>query len=1186
MQIEKKFYNERHQPYYICAPGYTRVSNGVRAMHLLCHYLNKLGEEAYVFSPETDPKLRTPYLTQDIVDRHKASGRSPIVVYPEVVHGNPLNGKAVARYILNHPGLLGGPKDYDPSDLLVFWHQDYVDYAKYPDPSFIFIPSIDTAIFNNDDNPHDDSRHRVLVYPGRYKHAERDFPALFQNTDVITYEWPQSHEELAALLRQGKVLYTFANSAIISEALLCGCPVVVMETVFSKKPEERAGLALGLALPGVTFEDTPQAIAAAHGKVVDYQQVYHQYQLELLQQLEGFIAASQKMPQGGPNEIVFPSLKPAQASPEQARYDAWIARNELRPWQAEIHAERMVRSWGSQPRFIVLMPLTADRQQEALKSIGSMGQQLYKHWQLIFIADFDWPHAAFQGSDVLGWLRIDDARDPSQLTQAFAAVIGALPCDWITVLPAGAELAVNALLSLGDHASLHPEWQAIYSDCDELGADGKRCRPVFKPDFNLDLQRGADYISPSVWFRREALQETGAFAEAPAADGCDALWRLHDAYGGRVIGHIADMLVHLPAAAAEPADAAAARERALAAHLERQGGAAVIQPGAAVGSFHIRYLAAGQCKVSVIIADAGDGVSLSSSIDAVLAADWEQVCEILAVTPAAAELPAAARRVACASELSLAGRYQLGAEAASGDYLLFLDSRVEVGRSDWLPDLLGLASRQGVGAAAPRLLRADGKTVWRGPLLLGADAGAASVFDGADAAAPGDLGRQLIEHNPGAVPLDCLLMSRALYEEIGGLDASLEDADSAAVDLCLKIRAADKLLVWTPFVSALRQPDAAPLAARLDEEALSRRWYGWLRHDAAYNRHLSLDSRQAFQVENVYSAEWDPDFYERARVLMLPGTSPAGAARLRAPLLRLMDDGKLLATMLPAGQRLPSAGELERLAPDVLVQAARFEPGFLDWLRLSRRSRPDMLSILVLDDLDAGGAVSDRYARTMLRALAREADRIIVPTEALRALAGAFCEDVRLVPEALDEARWEGLISLRGMGKKPRVAWSGTEAEVEDLMLLTGIILATGGEIDWIVFGHCPDALHPYLAEYHPFDLASEDYPRKLASLGIDLAVMPKHADGRREAAGRRRLLEYGALGIPVACSALDDWPGLAQAPVARADNEAAAWSQVLLERARDLERAGREGERLKAWVKENCMLGPHLPSWLEALGR
>ncbi|WP_434632940.1 hypothetical protein [Chromobacterium sp. CV08] len=1182
MQIEKKFYNENHQPYYICAPGYARVSNGIRAMHLLCHYLNKLGEEAYVFSPETNPALRTPYLTQDIVDRHKASKRSPIVVYPEVVHGNPLNGEAVVRYILNHPGLLGGPKDYPASDMLVFWQHDYVDFSKYPDPSYIFIPSIDTAIFNNDDNPDDGKRHRKLIYPGRYTRAQQDFPELFDDATVITYDWPESHEALAALLREGKVLYTFANSAIISEALLCGCPVVIKETQFTRKPEERAGDMKALALPGVTFEDAPDAIAAALAKTRDYQQVYHQYQLELLQQLEHFIAASQKLPQSGPNEIVFPSLRPPEApvDPAQQAYDAWTVRHELKPFHAQIHAERMVRGWGGQPHFIILMPLSADDQQLAVKSINALTQQLYKQWQLIFVADFDAPSEALLGSDTLGWLRIDDARDPAQLTQAYAAVLGALPCDWIGILPAGAELEGHALLSLGDYAALHPEWLAIYSDCDTLGADGKRSRPAFKPDFNLDLLRGADYIGPAVWFKRDALQEAGAFAEAPGADRYDAVWRLHDAYGAGVIGHIADVLAHLPDGA--PPQDEAALGQALAAHLARQRCAAEIEPGQAVGSRRVRYPAAAGAKVSVVVADADDGACLAPCIAALLAGGADAVAEILAVAPADAELPAGARLLRCEPELGLAGRLQLGAEAAGGDYLLLLDSRIEIIGTDWLPTLLGLASRAEVGAVAPRLLRPDGKAIWRGPLLLGADDGAGSVFDDADASAPGHLGRQLVEHNPGAVLLDCLLLSRERYRQVGGIDAGLDGPLSAAVDLSLKLRAAGGLLVWTPFASALRHRGAAADdAAGFDDRALYPRWYGELSRDAAHNRHLSLDSRRAFEIENVFSAEWDGSFHERTRILALPAAS--GVGRLQAPLARLIEDGQCLGTLLPSGERLPGTGEFERLAPDVLVQAARFDPAFLAWLRRHRQRRPDILSVLMLDALDAVDGPA--YATAQLRAMAREVDRIVVPTEPLRELVATFAADVRLVPDALDDARWNDLTALRRIGKKPRVGWVGSREEAGDLLLLSGLILATADEIEWVVLGDCPEAIRPYLEEYHPFDLDGERYPIKLASLCLDLAVMPKVVHFGNQTASPLRLFEYGAIGVPVICTALDAVRG-AQAPVALVDNDMASWGQALRARTGDLDAAGREGDALRAWVRENCMLSQRLPLWQQVFGR
>ncbi|UTH76708.1 hypothetical protein [Chromobacterium sp. IIBBL 290-4] len=1180
MQIEKKFYNEKHRPYYICAPGFTRVSNGVRAMHLLCHYLNKLGEEAYVFSPETDPKLRTPYLTQDIVDRHKETQRSPIVVYPEVVHGNPLNAAAVVRYILNHPGLLGGPKDYPESDMLVFWHQDYVDAAKYADPSFIFIPSIDTGIFNNDDNAHDEKRDKVLVYPGRYKQAQRDYPELFRDSIVITYDWPQSHEELAALLRQGKVLYTFANSAIISEALLCGCPVVIKETVYSKKPEERAGVALGLALPGATFVDTPDGIAEAHGKTADYQQVYHQYQLELLAQLESFIEKSQLLPKGVASDVVFPSFKPqvVERSPEEIRYEGWQQGHALNAADAQLHAERMARTWTGQPRFIIMMPLTAERLADAINTVNAVSQQLYKQWQLIFVADFDEPSAAFQNSEVLGWLRIDDANDPAQLTQAYAAVLGALPCDWMAILPPGAELAGNALLSVADYAALHPEWQVIYSDSDTMREGGQCADPVFRPDFNLDWLRGSDYIGRSAWFRRDALQEAGAFSGA-GADGFDALLRIHDRCGAGAVGHIADILLHLPPCVQRGEEAA--QERALAEHLAREGGQGRVASGLLGGVRRIHYPAPQAARLSIIVSDEGESFDLFACIDA-LSNGWDGVdAEILAVS-ARETIPADAARVACEQEATRRERYALGAAAAQGDFLLFLDSRVELAQPDAVATLLSLAARPQVGAVAPRLLRPDGKTIWRGPILLGADEGAATLFDGCDAQAPGHLRRQQVEHSPGAVLLDCLLIARSVYQQIGGVDAAWPDELSAAADFSLKLRAAGLPPLWTPFASAVRHGGNDELG---DAAALPLRWQGRLGHDGSYNRHLSLDSRQAFQIDDAFPAGWDGAFHERNRVLALPGASEAGAARMSAPLRKLAEESQCQLTMASAGQRLPREGEFERLAPNTVLMTARFEPEQLDRLRGLKQSRPDLLSVLLVDGMESGADMSPRYGMAYLQALAREADRIIVPTETLRQQLGGLAADVRLIPSALDEACWEGVISLRRTGSRPRLGWVGTAVEAEDLLLLSGVMLATVAEVDWIVLGECPEVIKPYLAECHAYDLDSEGFPRKLASLGLDLAVLPKVEEGGDETARTLRMLQFGILGIPVIATAMGELRA-GEAPITRVSRDLADWGQAVLHFARDPEAAAQAGDALSGWVRANRLLSQHLPSWLRAISR
>ena len=140
-------------PYYIVTPRYIRTSAGVKALHLLCHSLNRVGQEAHlviypawVNSDVVNPGLLTPLLTMAAIDRHKASGVSPIVVYPETVRGNPLGVGTIVRYLLNFPGLLGGEKAYPAQDM-VFGYSRTLAAAGGAPEQVLFIPASDATIF-------------------------------------------------------------------------------------------------------------------------------------------------------------------------------------------------------------------------------------------------------------------------------------------------------------------------------------------------------------------------------------------------------------------------------------------------------------------------------------------------------------------------------------------------------------------------------------------------------------------------------------------------------------------------------------------------------------------------------------------------------------------------------------------------------------------------------------------------------------------------------------------------------------------------------------------------------------------------------------------------------------------------------------------------------------------------------
>lgn len=82
------------RPYYIVAPAYRHNSAGIRVMHMLCHLLNRCGQDAYLYSSTTNPMWHTPLLTNELRQQHEQAGRQPIVVYPEVVSGTrPTHGR-------------------------------------------------------------------------------------------------------------------------------------------------------------------------------------------------------------------------------------------------------------------------------------------------------------------------------------------------------------------------------------------------------------------------------------------------------------------------------------------------------------------------------------------------------------------------------------------------------------------------------------------------------------------------------------------------------------------------------------------------------------------------------------------------------------------------------------------------------------------------------------------------------------------------------------------------------------------------------------------------------------------------------------------------------------------------------------------------------------------------------------
>ena len=229
-----------YNKYLIWAPGYRRTSAGIVVLHKLCHLLSEKGLTAYVTgkpNSEWNEKYADPKKIKELVSE------DAIVVYPEVVSGNPFFARFVVRYILNKPGLLGGTKRYSKHELLfAYFYMLGKNLGKKIE--VLEISYLDLELFNDDS---DHKRAGIVFYVGKGSQTSRIRET--ESATEITREYPPTHEELAELFKKSELFYSYDNcTGLTSEARLCGCPVVIIpDSKYSKEEVLAEGNDLGLS---------------------------------------------------------------------------------------------------------------------------------------------------------------------------------------------------------------------------------------------------------------------------------------------------------------------------------------------------------------------------------------------------------------------------------------------------------------------------------------------------------------------------------------------------------------------------------------------------------------------------------------------------------------------------------------------------------------------------------------------------------------------------------------------------------------------------------------------------------------------------------------------------------------------------------------------------------------------------
>lgn len=290
------FSARKHHPYYIVTPKYVRSSAGIKVLHLLCHALNQLGEQAYLVihpyvfdvAKASHPYLHTPLLDAARMRSHLEDGLCPITVYPETLSGNPFRAPLIVRYLLNFPGLLGGDAQHPESELL--WAYSDSIAARVPGTrGSLFIPASDLSVFKpTPEQP----RRGSCFYASKYRHVHGGelFPVTRDSVEITRDRRDsQTPEQIADLFRRSEVFYCYENSALAIEALLCECPVVFLPNAYF---DELIGLR-ELGMHGMAWGDDPDEVRRAKATVREGRQHYLALYEAAARSLEQFVEQTQ-----------------------------------------------------------------------------------------------------------------------------------------------------------------------------------------------------------------------------------------------------------------------------------------------------------------------------------------------------------------------------------------------------------------------------------------------------------------------------------------------------------------------------------------------------------------------------------------------------------------------------------------------------------------------------------------------------------------------------------------------------------------------------------------------------------------------------------------------------------------------------------------------------------------------------
>jgi O-antigen biosynthesis protein len=496
---------------------------------------------------------------------------------------------------------------------------------------------------------------------------------------------------------------------------------------------------------------------------------------------------------------------------ENEQYKKWIEKNESN----EIHRE--LQLWCSNltnPPLVSFILRGADNQTLVDQTIESLQSQYYGNWQLLISrsdADLSETHDA----------RVEIVPE--------AEISKNVKGEWLAPVSQGDILSPTALGEVFRAISDQQNLDFIYTDHDLMDANGNRFDPSFKPEWSPEFLSDLPYTSRLSVYRSQLIPADSLFWIDEQS------WLKYFASRSVHAHRIAKVLYHF-------SNKPEFNLKTQSPRLQNPGSISILIPT------HDQPEKL-KCAVDSIL-----NKSTYSNFEIVILNNSSRQEETLQLYEALRKRDRI-RIIDYPHPFNFSAINNYGVLQIQSDYVVFLNDDTEVITLVWLEAMMDYAQKDQIGAVGAKLLFRD-NTIQHGGILIGEPQIAVHAHKGFPRDAEGYQKRLVSVQNFSAVTAACMMIRRKLFLEVGGFDENLPLAYND-VDLCLKLLALGKRIVWTPHAELFHdESQTRGLEVSLEKqkrlsaerEYFLQRWTDVLeKGDPYYNPNLSLENG-AFRI--------------------------------------------------------------------------------------------------------------------------------------------------------------------------------------------------------------------------------------------------------------------------------------------------------------------------------------------------